>query len=47
LSVSASVVGAVSSTGDDYAEGKSVIAKNRIHHSTNYPSKIRLPFVYN
>ena len=33
--------------GNNYDEIKSVIAKNRIHHSTNYPSKIRLPFVYN
>ena len=33
--------------GNNYDEIKSVIAKNRIHHSTNYSSNIRLPFVYN
>ena len=40
--------GEVSTTGgNNYDKIKSVITKNRIHHSTNYPSNIRLPFVYN
>lgn len=29
--------------GDNYNESKGVIAKNMIHHSTEYPSQIRIP----
>jgi putative CocE/NonD family hydrolase len=31
--------------GANYNESKGVIAKNKIHHSKEYPSQIRLPFV--
>jgi len=31
--------------GDNYDESKSVVAKNKIHHSKTYPSHIKLPFV--
>lgn len=33
--------------GDNYDEIKSIIAKNKIHHSVNHPSSISLPFVEN
>ena len=33
--------------GDNYDEIKSIIAKNKIHHSINHPSSISLPFVEN
>ena len=33
--------------GDNYDEIKSIIAKNKIHHSSNHPSSITLPFVEN
>jgi hypothetical protein len=33
--------------GDNYDEIKSIIAKNKIHHSNNHPSSISLPFVEN
>ncbi|MFT7450498.1 MAG: putative CocE/NonD family hydrolase [Patescibacteria group bacterium] len=33
--------------GNNYDEKKSVIAHNKIHHSTKYPSQLRLPIVEN
>lgn len=29
--------------GNNYDEAEGVIAKNKVHHSKNYPSQIRLP----
>ncbi len=31
--------------GNNYDETEGVIAKNKIHHSRNYPSSIRLPII--
>lgn len=31
--------------GDNYDETQAVVAKNRIHHSAQYPSQVRLPIV--
>lgn len=31
--------------GDNYDETQAVVAKNRIHHSSQYPSQVRLPIV--
>ncbi len=31
--------------GNNYDESKAVVARNRVHHSSRYPSRIRLPVV--
>jgi uncharacterized protein len=31
--------------GNNYDESKGVVVQNKIHHSSKYPSVIRLPFV--
>jgi predicted acyl esterase len=33
--------------GNNYDESEGIIANNKIHHSKQYPSQIRLPMVSN